>query len=271
MRFVTIDFVFWAVLLGGFVAVAIAETVWPKTSISSAARGKHFFHNMALWLVMTLVLSLTIGPAMQMVTVLSLFHHTGVLPAIGAPLWLAALLGFLLADFSDYVLHRASHQNRTLWLLHAVHHADDHLDVTTSLRQHPLSYVFILTVRSALVLALGAPLWALFVRDICGVGMSHLHHASIAWSPRAIAWMERYVAWLVVPPTAHWVHHHPDPQYTNSNFGQVLSCWDRLFGTYRSGVNPPQVSGLTALSDPHWHTLWGMLLTPWRARRIPQL
>jgi sterol desaturase/sphingolipid hydroxylase (fatty acid hydroxylase superfamily) len=271
LRFVTLDLVFWTVLVGGFAVVALAESVWPKTTVSSATRRSHFFHNLALWVVMVVVLSLTVGPATQVVTALSQFHRIGVLPAIGAPLWLAAVLGFLAADFSDYVLHRASHQNRTLWLMHAVHHADRHLDVTTSLRQHPLSYVFVLTVRAALILALGAPLWALVVRDICGVAMSHVHHASIAWSPRAIAWMERYLAWLVVPPTAHWVHHHPDPQYTNTNFGQVLSCWDRLFGTYRSGLNPPQESGLAALTDARWHTLGGMLLTPWRARGIAQL
>jgi sterol desaturase/sphingolipid hydroxylase (fatty acid hydroxylase superfamily) len=269
--FVSIEVLFWTVLAGGFVFTLLAETIWPKAKISIRDRATHFFHNFMLWVVVIGVVTATVEPVMHAVNQLGQFHRIGLLPLLDAPLWLAAVAGFLVADFSDYVLHRASHQNRTLWLLHAIHHSDRQLDVTTSLRQHPLSFIFVFAVRAALVLALGAPLLALVLRDICGVAMSHIHHASIAWSPRAIDWMERYLSWLIVPPTAHWFHHDPDPRHTNSNYGQVLSWWDRLFGTYQPGLNPPQLSGLSALHESHWHTVWGMLVTPWRARNIAQL
>ena len=42
----------------------------------------------------------------------------GLLPMLGAPSWVAAILGFLLLDFSDYVLHRLSHRLRPSWLPH---------------------------------------------------------------------------------------------------------------------------------------------------------
>jgi sterol desaturase/sphingolipid hydroxylase (fatty acid hydroxylase superfamily) len=31
----------------------------------------------------------------------------------------------------------------------------------------------------------------------------------------------------------HKVHHHWQQPYTDSNYGAVLSIWDRVFGTYK--------------------------------------
>ena len=267
----TIALIFWTVLVVCGALTFAAETIWPKAPISASVRAQHIAGNFLLWSVSVLLLSVFVHSSVTVVQALSELHRIGLLYSVGAPTWLAAVIGFLAADFADYVFHRASHRSRVLWLLHAVHHSDRHLDVSTSLRQHPFSLLAALTVRAALVLALGAPLWALALRDVCGVANSHLHHAAIAWSPRAQIWMEQYLAWLIVPPTAHWFHHHPETHNTNSNFGQVLSCWDRLFGTYQSSIHPPELSGLNALQESSWHTVWGMLLSPWRARNIEKL
>lgn len=261
----------WIALFGGFAVALVAETVWPKYGWSSAERGKHMLRNLTLWIVVGAVLSVLSSvwfvPMQRMADAL----QVGVLRSLNAPLWLAAVVGFVVADFSDYVFHRASHRFRLLWLLHAVHHADMRLDASTSLRQHPLSYVFIVSVRLLIMLALGAPLWALMLRDMLAVLTSHLHHAAVAWSPRAIAWIERYLGWLVMPPTGHWLHHDPREAYTNSNYGQLLSVWDRLFGTYVPSTVAISGAGLSALTAPKWHSVFGMLMTPWWARRLPKL
>jgi sterol desaturase/sphingolipid hydroxylase (fatty acid hydroxylase superfamily) len=267
----TLEAFTWVALFGGFALTAVAEMVWPKYAWTPWQRGAHFLRNFLLWLIVAGVLSsaswVLFSPAQQAADVLQL----GLLRTLHAPLWVAAIVGFVLADFSDYVFHRASHRFRVLWLLHSVHHSDPKLDASTSLRQHPLSYLSIVCMRVLLVMALGAPLWSLLLRDLCAILTSHLHHAAVAWSPRAIAWMERYVGWLIVPPTAHWLHHDPRESFTNSNYGQLLSCWDRLFGTYSPSTTPSLGSGLQALSEPKWHSLRGMLMTPWWARRLPKL
>lgn len=41
----------------------------------------------------------------------------------GWPIWLQALLMILEVDLLRYWLHRAAHENATLWRLHAVHHS----------------------------------------------------------------------------------------------------------------------------------------------------
>jgi sterol desaturase/sphingolipid hydroxylase (fatty acid hydroxylase superfamily) len=255
------------VLFGGFAIVAIAETIWPRYRWRWQERVRHGGVNLALWaalaIALTVIEPLIVAPAREVGTLFGV----GLLNLWPLPYPIAFAIGFLASDFSDYVLHRASHRWRPLWLLHAVHHSDPHLDVTTSLRQHPLFYVPALALRALFILAIGAPIAALVVRDIFGIANSHLHHAAIAWSPRAVRLWQRYIGWLIVTPAAHWMHHDPNAEYTNSNYGQVLSLWDHMFGTFRTPVIPENQSGLNALRDPKWHTFSGILTTPWRARK----
>jgi hypothetical protein len=39
--------------------------------------------------------------------------------------------------------------------------------------------------------------------------------------------------WLVVTPSVHVIHHSARREETDSNYGVILTVWDRLFGTYR--------------------------------------
>lgn len=267
----TLQTFLWVALFGGFALTAVAESVWPKYTWSTRERVQHLSRNLALWIIVAGFLSAASTLLFSPLQAAAEQHNLGLLRGLNAPLWLAATLGFLLADFSDYVFHRASHRFRVLWLLHSVHHSDAHLDVSTSLRQHPLSYAAIMLVRVLLVMALGAPLWSLLLRDACSIVTSHIHHAAVAWSPGVIAWTERYIGWLIMPPAGHWLHHDPREEYTNCNYGQLFSCWDRLFGTYVTSTTPTAESGLLALAAPRWHSVWGMLMTPWWARRFPTL
>ena len=258
--------------LGGGLALAIVvESIWPRYIWTRRARMLHMGRNVLLWMIGAIVLSL-LSPLLfsPMIKYFS-ENHWGLLPALSAPIWLAATLGFLAADLADYVLHRACHRLKSLWLMHSVHHSDRRLDASTTLRQHPLALVLALAVRALVIVVLGAPLWALLLRDVLTVINSHFHHAAVAWSPRAIAWTERYVSWLFVPPCAHWLHHDPRELYTNCNYGALLSWWDRLFSTYVPGTHAAQGSGLNALPAYSWHTVPGMLTTPWRARHLRSL
>ncbi|MBD0376135.1 MAG: sterol desaturase family protein, partial [Flavisolibacter sp.] len=41
-------------------------------------------------------------------------------------------------------------------------------------------------------------------------------------------------------PNMHKVHHHWKQPYTDSNYGLILSIWDRLFGTFKQ-LNPTDI------------------------------
>ena len=45
----------------------------------------------------------------------------------GWPIWVQAVLMVLVVDFLRYWLHRAAHENDTLWRLHSVHHSVEQL------------------------------------------------------------------------------------------------------------------------------------------------
>jgi sterol desaturase/sphingolipid hydroxylase (fatty acid hydroxylase superfamily) len=262
----------WALIavFGGFAVALIAESLWPKYSWTWRERLRHLSRNFVMWLLLLLVVNALGAWLVNPLLAAAAQFRLGLLSMGPVPYWLAFVVGFVSADFSDYVLHRASHQWRPLWLLHAVHHSDQRLDVSSSLRQHPLFYVAVMALRVLLTFAIGAPIESLAVRDIASVVTSHLHHAAIAWTPAAVVRWQRWIGWLIVTPAAHWMHHDPDPALTNSNYGQFFSLWDHLFGTFRAPQLPTTESGLDALRAPHWHTVGGMLRMPWRARRYPK-
>jgi len=43
--------------------------------------------------------------------------------------------------------------------------------------------------------------------------------------------MDRYMSWVFVTPNMHKVHHHFERPWTNSNYGNIFSLWDRMFHT----------------------------------------
>src|SRR5437870_4543771 len=54
------------------------------------------------------------------------------------PIWIQAVLMVLVVDFLRYWLHRAAHENDTLWRLHSVHHSVEQLYWLNTARFHPL-------------------------------------------------------------------------------------------------------------------------------------
>ena len=64
---------------------------------------------------------------------------------------------FLLLDFLNYAVHRCQHAVPFLWRFHALHHSDPDVDVTTSVRHHPIEYLMATGFYWLAVLALGIP------------------------------------------------------------------------------------------------------------------
>jgi sterol desaturase/sphingolipid hydroxylase (fatty acid hydroxylase superfamily) len=256
------------VLFGGFVVMLAAEWLAPAPGAYwNLRRLGHGAHNLLLWLAGIAVMSAVFGGMIWLLLQWMQFRRIGVLYYLPLPFWLHAILAFALLDASDYIFHRMSHNVRWLWLLHAVHHSDAHVDVTTNLRQHPLHLIPTELWKLVACAAIGVPAWVFLIHEILNLGFAHLHHAAVRW-PR---WIDRALSWLVITPRMHWSHHSPDAARTNSNYGVILSLWDRVFGTLTPPVVASPEFGLRALDTPRWHNLWGMLLTPWRARRLAQL
>lgn len=156
--------------------------------------------------------------------------HFGVLSWIPDwPLWSRFLIGLLLLDFiGAWLIHWIQHKVKWMWKFHIIHHTDTHVDTTTANRHHPGESVFRFVFTILATLVAGAPMWLVFAYQSLSVLLSQFNHANIQLPEM----LDRIVSLLIVTPNMHHVHHHYRQPYTDTNYGNIFSIWDRLFGTY---------------------------------------
>ena len=176
--------------------------------------------------------------------------------------WLLALIAFVLADsFAGYWLHRLLHSVSALWRIHRIHHADRAVDISTSLRNHPLELLVALPVSALVIVVIGAPPSAVIVSQTIMVAAALFQHADLE-----LCWLERILGpWLVTPAT-HRLHHSPDRATHDGNYGDFITLWDRLFGTFSRSEGRGRVGleGQVARAD---HLLEQILSPVYDARR----
>lgn len=187
------------------------------------------------------------------------------LPAM--PLLLSTLVGLLVLDLiSAWLAHFVSHHTPPLWKLHLIHHSDTHVDTTTANRHHPGESVVRFAFTALAVVVTGAPLWMVFLYQAMSVVLSQFNHANISIP----AGLDRALSWVIVSPNMHKVHHHFVLPHTDSNFGNIFSIWDRMFGTFRTIEQSALVYGIDTHMDPKEHQSIGALLTmPFRPKPQP--
>lgn len=174
----------------------------------------------------------------------------------GLAAWAVALAGL---DLAGYAGHRLRHRVGLLWSFHRTHHTDSEVDVTTTLRHHPLDVVALVATSAIALLALGCSAAHLAGFGLLGAVVGMWDHVRFRLPLR----LERALGLLIQTPGLHRMHHSPDRQQTDSNFGLVLTLWDRLFGTFRPVVDHGPV-GLDTIDLAARQSLRAMLIEPWR-------
>ena len=191
----------------------------------------------------------------------------GLMQWLNWPIWAQATAGLMLMDLiGAYAPHWTEHRVPLLWRFHIVHHTDQTVDTTTANRHHPGESVIRFAFTTAAVVMLGAPIWLIFMYQSLSAMLSQFNHANVK-VPR---WLDKGLGWLIVTPDMHRVHHHYKLPYTDSNFGNIFSFWDRLFGTYLTAKNEKLVYGVDTWMDEKEHKdIWTMLKIPFQPRRKP--
>jgi sterol desaturase/sphingolipid hydroxylase (fatty acid hydroxylase superfamily) len=138
------------------------------------------------------------------------------------------LISFLFLDFCEYVYHLAMHKSDSLWRFHVVHHSDDIVDTSTVLREHPGETFIRLAFLLVWVASCGVPFWALIFRQFIQIASNVFAHSNYRLSEKA----NKYIGLVFITPNIHHVHHHYKQPFTDHNYGDVLSIWDRMFGTF---------------------------------------
>ena len=192
------------------------------------------------------------------------------LHSISTPVQLSSLhpliefaLVVLVFEAISYALHRSFHRIPFLWPLHAVHHLDTRLDVTTSHRHHVAEALIntLLLVPAAVLLGVSAEVWLVFI--LLRTLVALWSHSQLYLPGR----LDKMLRWVIVTPAFHRNHHLSELSYTNSNYGILVPWYDYLFGT----ASVPQSDGLIGLEylrNADSVRLDHLLLLPLRWRQL---
>jgi len=177
------------------------------------------------------------------------------------PLAAQALLALVIAELVNYWIHRGYHESR-LWPLHAVHHCSPRMYFFLSVRKHPIQTVLTFGGRLSVLWLLGVTEPALAIYTVFVGANSYAQHANVRMTTGPL----RY---LLATPELHRIHHSRRIAEHNTNYGDSLSIWDRLFGTYTEPDPARELHGSIGLPDVEVpQTYWAHLALPFRWRRL---
>lgn len=179
------------------------------------------------------------------------------------PIWAQLLISLIALDFvAQYCSHYLLHKIPVLWRLHQVHHNDTFVDASTGTRHHPIDYLIRELAAVCCVVLLGIPLAFYMSYKLCTVVFTYASHANIALPTK----IDRIISLVFITPTAHKFHHHQTLPWTDSNYGNILSLWDRLFKTW-TYEDPAKIhSGLDTSEPRQVMNISYQLLLPFRAK-----
>jgi sterol desaturase/sphingolipid hydroxylase (fatty acid hydroxylase superfamily) len=172
------------------------------------------------------------------------------------PIWAQAVLMVLAVDFMRYWLHRAAHENRTLWRLHAVHHSVEQLYWLNTARFHPLE--------KGLQMALDSVPFLLMTVDARVLALYYVAYATNGFFQHCNIRM-RYglLNYIVGSAETHRWHHSREPREANANYGNTVIVWDLLFGTWF--LPSEREVGALGLHTPYPRTFLGLMKAPFRS------
>lgn len=193
-------------------------------------------------------------------------NHFGILqwlPEI--PILLYTLIGLLLLDLiGAYLPHYIQHKIKFLWRFHIVHHTDTWIDTTTANRHHPGESVIRFVFTTLGVLIVGTPMWMVFLYQTLSVVATQFNHANISLPNK----LDVFLSYFIVSPNMHKVHHHYVVPYTDSNYGNIFSVWDRLFGTFTTLSKDKLIYGVdTHMMPEENNKLKNLLKIPFQKSR----
>lgn len=139
------------------------------------------------------------------------------------PVGVLAYLG--LTDLMEYGFHRAQHAVPWLWRMHSLHHSEETMNATTTLRHFWLDSL----IRALLI----GPLAGLVFHTAPAVLLTAeaLRLANHVYCHMGVRRSWRRFWWLLDSPQYHRCHHSFAARHLDRNFADIFPVWDILFGT----------------------------------------
>ncbi|MDO6490612.1 MULTISPECIES: sterol desaturase family protein [unclassified Cellulophaga] len=254
------------ILIGGITFFWLLEGVLPLQRITYK-KWRHALPNL-FFTFTTIVINFLLAFLLLKTSDWTVVHNFGIinwLPQM--PLWLYVTIGVMLLDFfGAYLAHFTEHKVKPLWMVHLVHHTDHNVDTTTANRHHPLESVIRFVFTLAGVFIVGAPMGVVMLYQSLSLVATQFGHANIKLPKK----VDEVISYFLVSPDMHKVHHHYVLPYTDSNYGNIFSVWDRLFGTFMKLDRDSIVYGVDTFPDEVENTsIKGLLKQPFHKYRKP--
>ena len=159
----------------------------------------------------------------------AMFFRWAVHPAVqGAvasqPLVLQFVEVVIVADLSEYAIHRLFHRVPLLWRFHAIHHSAEALDWLAASRIHLVDAVVTRALAFIPLYVLGFAPPAVYAYLVFVSFHAIFVHTNVRFTFGPLAGL------IGTPRFHHW-HHSAQPEAVDKNFAVHLPLIDRLFGT----------------------------------------
>lgn len=206
-----------------FAILATLEFHAPREKLPKKHLRQSYNTNISLFFVNSIAMSLV--SASSLLILAERYSNKGLFNTIiSSPAW-KAVLSFLLLDLLMYLWHKASHSFDCLWMFHRVHHNDPYLNMSTSFRIHFLELFITNALKAILIVILGIEEAMVLTSEAIMTLFIMFHHTNISFMGEIL------LGHVIIVPSLHRTHHSTQRSEHDSNYGAVLSLWDRLFGT----------------------------------------
>jgi sterol desaturase/sphingolipid hydroxylase (fatty acid hydroxylase superfamily) len=233
--------IFW----GGFFLFLACELIRPYRP-PSVSKAKRIITNISLTIINSVILNaLFFAATLTTITYVS-EHKTGIMNMIDMPSWPRTVLIILFLDFMLYIWHLLNHVMPLLWRFHRVHHSDLNMDVSTASRFHIGELSMSALIKIGLIYFIGADILSVVIFESLLVFAAQFQHSSLRVPDR----FEKVFRMIFVPPSMHRIHHSVKIFQRDSNYGTILSIWDRLLGTMITDAKQEDIAiGLAQYRD----------------------
>ena len=234
------------------------ESFWPYTK-NRKNRVMHLLNNSGLLLIATVINFFISFILINWVEYIDR-NKIGLMNLFNLSPTVKAFSGVIIIDMGNYFIHRILHKSKFLWRFHRVHHSEIEMDCSTSFKFHPIETVIVLPAQLTVIGLFGISFPAIIIFNALILPVFFILHSNLNY-PK---WVEKIFNPVFSTPDFHRVHHSDEQKYTDSNYGDIFSLWDRIFGTFQK-VNPQNIHfGLKEFADKKSQSFWHMITSPFK-------
>jgi sterol desaturase/sphingolipid hydroxylase (fatty acid hydroxylase superfamily) len=218
--------IMFAVTFGCMLFMLLLEQIKPRRS-KTALQTSRWLNNISITFLNYLLFAYITIEIATSSWIITIQPQTPLIHYLELNIYSAIFFTIIIMEFVSYWLHRLMHIIPLLWRVHAVHHCDTEVDVTTTHRHHPFEPFIALSITLPVLILFGPPILAIIIYNLLRVLITTISHSNI-FIPKFI---DRWLRYFIITPDFHRLHHASLLPYTDSNYGTVIPWFDYLFGS----------------------------------------